>query len=121
MDFNYIGYPELGESIGKLINEKQKAYGDSFSKAPRILAVLYPQGISTEQMDSALTVIRVIDKLNRVATNKVDLMGENPWADIAGYSLLEVMKARSGTMSKASLVEQGTPADLGGSDGKQIL
>ncbi|VVB50701.1 Uncharacterised protein [uncultured archaeon] len=92
MEFDYSGYAKLGESIGKLVEEKQKAYGDSFSKAPAIMAVLYPNGISPDMMGSALTVVRVIDKLNRISTNKVDLLGENPWGDIAGYSLLEVMK-----------------------------
>ncbi len=92
MDIIYTSYPAIGESIGKLVEEKQAAYGDSFSKAPLIMAVLYPDGISPDKMDSALTVIRVIDKLNRIATNKVDLMGESPWGDIAGYSLLELMK-----------------------------
>jgi hypothetical protein len=101
MGFNYDSYEKLGESVGALVSSKQAAYGDSFSKAPKIISVLYPDGISPDQIESALTVIRVIDKLNRIATNKVDLMGENPWGDIAGYSILEVMKSgRRGLVSK---------------------
>jgi len=94
MDNEFDSYVSLGSSIGKLVQDKQKAYGDSFSKAPKIMAVLYPNGIGSDQMGSALTIVRIIDKLNRISTNKVDLMGENPWRDIAGYSLLEVMKNR---------------------------
>ena len=88
----YANFKELGQDIGELVDAKQKAYGDSFSKAPKIMAILYPNGIDTAQMGSALTVVRILDKLNRISTNKKDLMGENPFRDIAGYSLLEVMK-----------------------------
>ena len=107
MDINFSSYPTIGESIGKLVEEKQAAYGDSFSKAPRIMAILYPNGINPDMMDSALTVIRVIDKLNRIATNKVDLMGESPWGDIAGYSLLELMK-----QNKLREVEKAKEEDI---------
>lgn len=91
-NYDYTTYSTLGADIGKLVMEKQQAYGDSFSKAPKIMKVLYPNGIAPEQMESALTIVRVIDKLNRISTNKNDLMGENPWMDIVGYGLLEVMK-----------------------------
>jgi len=93
-NYDYTDYSTLGRDIGKLVMDKQKAYGDSFSKAPQIMKVLYPNGISPDQMDSALTIVRIIDKLNRISTNKNDLMGENPFMDIVGYSLLEVMKRK---------------------------
>lgn len=32
-------------------------------------------------------VVRVVDKLFRIANHK-DAFGENPWADIAGYAVL---------------------------------
>ena len=92
MGTEFDSYETLGSSIGALVQSKQLAYGDSFSKSPKIMAVLYPDGISPDQMASALTIVRVVDKLNRLATNRVDLMGESPWRDIAGYSLLECMK-----------------------------
>jgi len=36
-----------------------------------------------------LAMIRVIDKLFRIATKK-DAFGESPWRDICGYSILGV-------------------------------
>ena len=35
-------YEVIGNEIGKLVQEKNEAYGDSFGQACRILEVLYP-------------------------------------------------------------------------------
>jgi hypothetical protein len=93
-----ICYEDLGAKVGLLVAGKQRQYGDSFSKAGEIIRILYPDGISPQAMPSALTVVRVLDKLNRIATaaGKEDLGGESPWQDIAGYALLELMKLEKG-------------------------
>ena len=80
-------FENLAREIGRLTDEKQEAYGDSFNKAGQVMRVLYPDGIKPEQYDDALAVVRVIDKLFRIATKK-DAFGESPWRDIGGYSLL---------------------------------
>jgi hypothetical protein len=85
-------FEEKAEQIGKLVSQKNAAYGSAFSEAHHILKVLYPKGIAPEQYTDALAVIRVIDKLFRIA-NKKDAFGENPWQDIAGYALLGVVDA----------------------------
>ena len=82
-------YEEIGASIGRLIQEKQEAYGDSFNRANEILRVLYPDGVSPDKYRDFLAVTRVIDKLFRIATDR-DAYGESPWKDIAGYSLLSI-------------------------------
>ena len=79
----------IAEEIAKLVTAKNEAYGNSFGVAPEILKLLYPNGITVEQYDDALTVVRVIDKLKRIATDR-DALGENPWKDIMGYSLLAI-------------------------------
>lgn len=80
-------FKEIGTEIGKLVQEKNEAYGDSFAKSGEILRLLYPDGIKPEQYDDALAVVRVVDKLFRIATRK-DAFGESPWRDIAGYGIL---------------------------------
>lgn len=85
-------YAEIGLSVGALVEQKQAAYGDSFGKAGQVLRVLYPEGIRPDQLDDALTVVRVVDKLFRIATDR-DALGESPWRDIAGYALLSVKRA----------------------------
>lgn len=97
-------YQEIAQSIGKLTQEKNEAYGDSFGQACRILEVLYPQGITPSQYRDALAITRVIDKLFRLA-NKRDAFGESPWRDIAGYAILGV--ANDEPVSETSDDEDG--------------
>lgn len=80
-------YETLGAEIGRLVQAKQAAYGDAHGRAGAVLRVLYPEGIRPDQMDDALAVVRVVDKLFRIATAR-DALGESPWRDIAGYGLL---------------------------------
>jgi hypothetical protein len=80
-------YAGLGAAVGYLVAEKQRAYGDAFGKSGQVLALLYPDGIPGAKLDDALAVVRVVDKLFRVATDR-DALGESPWRDIAGYALL---------------------------------
>ncbi len=82
-------YEKIGTEIGRLVQEKNEAYGDSFGQASKILEVLYPDGINPNQYRDALAITRVIDKLFRLA-NKKDAFGESPWRDICGYAILGV-------------------------------
>jgi hypothetical protein len=88
-------YEELGRQIGKLVEEKQIAYGDSFGRSGDVLRILYPNGISPEQIDDALCIVRIVDKLFRIA-NKKDAFGESPYRDIAGYGILGAARAENG-------------------------
>ena len=81
-----VNYIELGKTIGELVAKKQEEYGDSFHQCGKILKILYPNGISPDQYIDALGIVRVIDKLFRVANGKKG--NENPWMDISGYGLL---------------------------------
>ena len=81
-------YQNIGRTIGKLVDRKQMAYGDSFNKSVKIIETLYPDGIKTDQYADFLALIRVIDKLFRIVTDR-DALGESPWKDIAGYGILK--------------------------------
>jgi hypothetical protein len=83
------GYANIGRQIGELVEEKQKAYGDSFNQSQKILEVLFPDGVKPEQYRDLLTITRMIDKLFRIANDK-KAFGESPYRDIAGYALLGV-------------------------------
>jgi len=83
---DYIG---IAKDIGSLVEEKQEAYGDSFSKSEKIINILYPNGVKPENYRDLLTVTRIIDKLFRIATRK-NAFGESPYRDIAGYALLGI-------------------------------
>lgn len=80
-------YISLANEVGKLVEQKQKAYGDSFNRSELILKVLYPDGIKPENYKDLLAITRMIDKLFRIST-KNDPFGESPYRDLVGYSLL---------------------------------
>jgi hypothetical protein len=80
-------FKQLGEEVGKLVGEKQLAYGDSFGKSGECLRQMYPEAIYPDQYDDLLTIVRVLDKLFRIANNP-SAFEENPYKDIVGYGLL---------------------------------
>ncbi len=84
----------LGKAIGRLVNTKQAAYGDSFGKCGDVMRILYPEGIPPEKLGDALAVVRVLDKLFRIATDR-DALGETPWRDVAGYALLSAARVEA--------------------------
>jgi len=77
----------IGKHTGKLVSDKQEAYGDSFGRSGRVLKELYPNGIMPKDYENVLTIVRMLDKLFRIATSK-DAFGENPFKDICGYAIL---------------------------------
>jgi hypothetical protein len=77
----------IAQQIGDLVEEKNAAYGSSFEKSGAALRILYPAGIATAQMDDALLLARIWDKMQRIATDR-DALGESPYRDIAGYGIL---------------------------------
>lgn len=81
-------FERIGYDIGKLVEEKNRAYGDSFNKCGEFLKILYPNGVRPDQYTDLLGIVRVFDKLMRIA-NKKDAFEENPWNDIAGYGILK--------------------------------
>ena len=88
-----MSYEELGQEIGRLVQEKQNSYGDSFGRSGQCLREMFPNGIQPEQYDDLLTIARILDKLFRLA-NKPDAFGESPYGDILGYALLGLGRSR---------------------------
>lgn len=84
-------YETLGTLVGELVDAKNKAYGDSFDQAGEFLKLLYPNGITPEQYSDMLALVRVFDKMKRIASDR-DALGESPFADIAGYGLLGLLR-----------------------------
>jgi len=86
-----VSYKKLGEDVGKLVTEKQEAYGDSFGRSGNCLREMFPNGIAPAQMDDALTIVRMLDKLFRIANNPT-AFEENPYKDICGYAILGMQR-----------------------------
>lgn len=80
-------FEKVGRELGALVAEKNAAYGDSFAKCDEFLRLLYPSGIRPGQYPDLLGIVRIWDKLMRIATAK-QAFGENPWRDAGGYVIL---------------------------------
>ncbi len=88
-------FKKLGKQIGRLVESKQRQYGDSVGKTGAILKALYPKGIFPEQFEDLLLIVRMLDKIARLANRGADGKdkgGESPYSDLAGYSLLGLRK-----------------------------
>ena len=86
---------KIAADISQLVEEKQDAYGNAFERTAEILSILYPNGIDVEQLHDAALLVRVLDKICRIAHNN-ETMGESPWRDICGYSLLALQRTEAG-------------------------
>lgn len=109
-------YEAIGQRIGKLVQEKQKAYGDSFGKSGEILKILFPDGVKPEQYNDLLCITRILDKLFRIA-NKPNAFGENAYEDIVGYGLLGVAKNmpnKNAAADRLAVIAAKNAALLGG-------
>lgn len=106
-------YASIGLEVGQLVETKQESYGDSFGRAGRVMRILYPDGIKPEQMDDALAVTRILDKLFRIA-NRKDAFGESPYRDIAGYGLLGAVRHEA---ERDEAAARGVETSQGGEDG----
>jgi len=80
-------YKQLGQKIGQLVDEKNKAYG-GISKVAEAMKIFYPDGISFDKLTDALLIVRILDKVNRISGGDKKAFGENPFKDISGYGLL---------------------------------
>lgn len=103
-----ILYETCAARLGRLVAEKQIAYGDSFRYTGDVLKLLFPNGVPVERYDDLLTIARIVDKLFRVANQK-NYGGENPYEDIAGYAIRAACAEDAGV---ATTPENDGPVEL---------
>ena len=78
---------EIAQRLGDTVAKKNQQYGNSWGKSASIMMILYPNGIMPNRYHDSLLVVRILDKLCRIATNETGDI-ENPFEDIAGYGML---------------------------------
>jgi hypothetical protein len=86
-------FQEIGKLLGELVTIKNEKYGDSFKDSASFLELLYPDGIQPDQYMDMLALVRMFDKIKRIATDK-DALGESPFSDLAGYSILGIKNSK---------------------------
>lgn len=97
-------FEKIGTDIGKLVEEKNKAYGNSFKKSGEFLQLLYPSGIRPDQYQDVLSLVRIFDKQMRIATDK-NAYGENPYRDIAEVMYESVMQRLYATKLELQILD----------------
>ena len=76
--------------VVKTVRDKNKEYGNAFRKVSEILSVLFPNGITPDKYDDVALLIRVLDKICRIANTNDEEVKKDAWLDICGYALLRL-------------------------------
>ncbi len=83
-----LNFLETATNLGKLLEEKNRQYGNSYITVPDILRILYPTGIKPGEYGDASAIIRILDKISRRAAGNSDAAED--WRDIAGYGVVKL-------------------------------
>ena len=84
-------FEKIANELATILKEKNEAYGNAFDKTTAILTLLYPNGISVEQYKDVHVIVRMLDKISRIARDN-DPFGESPYKDLAGYAILSLAR-----------------------------
>jgi len=79
-------FKEIADKIGSMVEEKNVQYGDSYANTQKFLDILYPESIPVEKFSDIVCIIRIFDKLKKVAA-QVESDEENPYADLIGITI----------------------------------
>jgi hypothetical protein len=88
-------FHSLGEELADMLDNKNRQYGDSYARMAHVLPMFYPDGVPGDRLLDAVFILRIIDKLMRIASAQGDDV-EDPVKDIAGYAILRMKEMRSG-------------------------
>ena len=80
-------YEEIGATIGALVDRKNAAYGNSIHDTAQIVRIFYPKGMDPEQYDDVMFIIKIIDEMFCITTQKD--CGKSPYENIAIYAILK--------------------------------
>ena len=82
---------KLAYDLGKKAAQKNSDYGSAFDQINRIFLILYPDGIKPQQYSDATILVRMLDKVCRIANGGSKFFAEDSWHDIFGYSLVRLI------------------------------
>jgi len=80
----------ISRDVVSIVKEKNREYGSAFQKVSHILSILFPNGIPTNKYHDVAILIRVLDKICRIASANDKDVKKDAWLDITGYGLLRL-------------------------------
>lgn len=84
---------EITTAQAELLEKKNAAYGNAFNKTTEHLNLLFPDGVVPEQYSDLMFIVRILDKLNRIANSSLLPPEEgklDAYRDISGYATLGI-------------------------------
>jgi len=90
---NPNGFYDIASELAEMLTNKNRKYGDSYARMAHVLPIFYPDGVPGNHLLDAVFILRIIDKLMRIASAQSD-DEEDPVADIAGYAILRMREMR---------------------------
>ena len=86
----YMRLKQTASDVAIIVEEKNREYGSAFQKVSHILSVLFPNGIPTSKYHDVAILVRVLDKICRIASANDKNVKKDAWLDITGYGLLRL-------------------------------
>ena len=80
----------IARDVASMVKEKNRGYGSAFQKVSHILSILFPNGIPASKYHDVAILVRVLDKICRIATANDKGVKKDAWLDIVGYGLLRL-------------------------------
>ena len=77
----------ISRDVVGVVKEKNREYGSAFQKVSEILTILFPNGIPTNKYHDVAILIRVLDKVCRIASANDKDVKKDAWLDLTGYGL----------------------------------
>lgn len=79
----------VSEEVFTTVIKKNVSYGNSTAKAAKLMKELYSPHICSFQYPDVHFVVRILDKLSRIASGNIEKeQTYDAWVDIAGYAML---------------------------------
>lgn len=84
-------FRDIAVETAEILEIKNRAYGNSFNKTSEFLKLLFPDGVVDDQYCHLMYIIRVLDKIGRIANSSLLPPEEgiiDAYKDINGYTTL---------------------------------
>ncbi len=78
----------IAYDVAVIVEEKNREYGSAFKKVSHILSILFPNGIPQKKYHDVAILVRVLDKVCRIANANEVGVRKDAWLDICGYALI---------------------------------
>jgi hypothetical protein len=92
-------YTSAAGEVVREVTGKQQQYGNAFAETAKILAIIYPDGVRPEQLQTATIITRMLDRVFQLARAPIG-QEARACSALAGLSLLCMVETRAELRSR---------------------